>query len=176
MIRAAMLALPLCLVAAPAFAQKEPPKRPEAFEKLINCRAIADPAARLACYDTQVERLDTAEKNSEVVVLDKAEVKKARRGLFGFTIPDLGIFGGRKSEAADIEEITEIESTIKSAGINRAGKWSFVIEDGARWVQTDTANIRTPKVGMKIRIREAAMGSYFANIDDRPGVRVRREN
>ncbi len=176
MIRAATFALLLCLVVAPASAQKEPPKRPEAFEKLISCRAIADPAARLACYDTQVERLDTAEKNSEVVVLDKAEVKKARRGLFGFTIPDLGIFGGRKSEVDDIEKITEIESTIKSAGVNRAGKWSFIIEDGARWVQTDTANIRTPKVGMKIRIREAALGSYFANIDDRPGVRVRREN
>jgi hypothetical protein len=43
-------------------------------------------------------------------------------------------------------------------------------------VQTDVANIRTPKVGMKIRIREAAMGSYFANIEGRPGVRVRREN
>ncbi len=174
--RAAILSLPFYLIAAPALAQKEPPKRPEAFEKLVGCRTIADAAARLSCYDTQVERLDTAEKNSEVVVLDKAEVRKARRGLFGFTVPDLGIFGGRKSEAADKEEITEIESTIKSAGVNRAGKWTFVIEDGARWVQTDTANIRTPKVGMKIRIREAAMGSYFANIADRPGVRVRREN
>ena len=29
---------------------------------------------------------------------------------------------------------------------------------------------------MKIRIREAALGSYFANVDDRPGIRVRREN
>ena len=141
MIRIAALALPLSLIATPAFAQKEPPKRPEAFEKLVGCRAVADPGARLACYDAQVERLDAAERNSEVVVLDKAEVRKARRGLFGFAIPDLGIFGGRKSEAEDKEEITEIESTIKSAGINRAGKWSFVIEDGARWVQTDTARV-----------------------------------
>lgn len=176
MIRSAIIAVPLCLIAAPALAQKEPPKRPEAFEKLINCRAIADSTARLACYEAQVERLDTAEKNSEVVVLDKAEVRKARRGLFGFTVPDLGIFGGRKSEAEDNEEITQIESTIKWAGINRVGKWTFIIEDGARWVQTDTADIRIPKVGMKIRIREAAMGSYFANINDRPGIRVRRGN
>jgi hypothetical protein len=175
--RPTLIALPLLLTAAPAFAAKDPPKRPEVLDKLVSCRSIPDSAARLACYDTQVERLDQAEKNAEVVVLDKAEVKKARKGLFGFTIPDLGIFGGNKDGKDDpADEITEIESTLTSAGINRAGKWSFTIEDGARWVQTDTTSIRTPKVGMKVKIKKAALGSFFMNIAERPGFKVRREN
>jgi hypothetical protein len=175
--RPSLIALPLLLAGTPALAAKDPPKRPEVFDKLVSCRAIADGVARLACYDAQVERLDQAERNAEVVVLDKAEVKKARKGLFGFTIPDLGIFGGNKDGKDDpADEIKEIESTLKSAGINRSGKWSFTIEDGARWVQTDTTSIRTPKVGMKVKIKKAALGSFFMNINDRPGFKVRREN
>lgn len=175
--RFAFMSVPLLIAAAPAVAADPvAAKRPEVFEKLVACRAIADTAARLACYDAQVARLDEAESRKEVVVVDRAEVKKARKGLFGLTLPDLGgLFGGGDNDK-EAEALSEIESTIKSAALNKAGKWVLFIEDGARWVQTDTAVIRTPKPGMKIRIRRAAMGSFFANINDRTAIRVQREN
>jgi hypothetical protein len=169
------LAALLIAASAPALAADKEIKRPEVFDKLVGCRSIPDSAARLACYDAQVARLDEAAAKNEVVVVDRAEVRKARKGLFGLALPDLGgLFkGGGDNEA---EEITQIESTIKSVSQNQSGKYVFLLEDGARWVQSDTAGMRIPKPGMAIKIRKAAMGSYFANIADRPGFKVIRLN
>lgn len=159
----------------PAQAKNESAPRPVLFQKLIDCRTIADGTARLACYDAQVASLDEAESRNEVVVLDKAQAKKAHKGLFGLNLPDLGLFGGSKA-GQPVEQLDEIESVIRSASTNANGKWVLIIEDGAKWVQADTDSPRTPKAGMPIRIRRAALGSFFANIAGRPAIRVRREN
>jgi hypothetical protein len=51
------------------------------------------------------------------------------------------------------------------------------LEDGARWTQTDSTRVnRTPKAGMKARIRRAAMGSFFVNIDGQLAIRMKRLN
>lgn len=170
-------ALAACVGSSAALAAKDPPPRPALFQQLVDCRAIADDAARLACYDSQVAKLDEAERASDVVVVDRAEIKKARKGLFGLSLPDLGgLFGGRKDGKPEEEEITEIDSTVKAAAIGSGGKLTVVIADGARWVQTDTKAMRVPKSGTPVKIRKAAMGSYFMNIDDRPGIKVMRQN
>lgn len=156
-------------------AQDKKVPRASLFQKVIDCRAIADNAARLACYDAQVSALDQAETRREVVIVDQAEVRKARRGLFGLTLPDLGgLFGS--GEEGRKEEFTQIESTIKSVSTQGYGKWVFVIEDGARWVQTDSESIRMPKPGQPIRIRKASMGGFFANVNNQPAIRVIRTN
>jgi hypothetical protein len=159
------------MAASPVNAADEA-KRPEVFDKLMACRQIADGAARLACFDTQAARLEEAADKSEVVVVDRAEVRKARRGLFGLTLGDLGSLFGKNEP----EQITQIESTIRQVAKNGEGKYVFLLEDGARWAQTDRAAMRTPKPGMPIKIRKAAMGSYMANIADRTGFKVMRLN
>ena len=169
-----------CLIMAPAAlqAKDQAEPRPEIFRKLIDCRAIADSAARLACFEANVAKLDEAESRSEVVIVDKAQVKKAKRSLFGLTLPTLGIFGGGdddKSEAAKLEDET-IETTVKSAYVNGAGKVTVIIDDGAKWVQIDTREVRTPKPGQPIRIRRAALGSFLANLNGQIAIRMRREN
>ena len=169
-----------CLIIAPAtlHAKDQAEPRPEIFRKLIDCRAIADSAARLACFDTNVAKLDEAESRSEVVIVDKAQVKKAKRSLFGLTLPNLGIFGGgqdENSEAAKQEDET-IETTVKSAYVNSAGKVTVIIDDGSKWVQIDTREVRTPKPGQPIRIRRAALGSFLANLNGQIAIRMRREN
>jgi hypothetical protein len=73
-------------------------------------------------------------------------------------------------------EVNEIESIIASARVNPAGKLMLTLEDGARWVQIDSNKFRLPKAGLPVKIRRAAMGSFFANIDGRPAIRMRREN
>jgi hypothetical protein len=168
----ALAALPLC---GPAMAQEKTTPRSQLFQKVIDCRAIADNAARLACYDAQVSVLDQAEAKRDIVIVDRAEVRKARKGLFGLSLPDLGGLFGR-GEDVEKEEFTQIESTIKSASTQGYGKWVIVIEDGARWVQTDSESIRMPKPGQPIRIRKASMGGYFANINNQPAIRVLRTN
>ena len=55
------------------------------------------------------------------------------------------------------------------------GKWSLELEDGAVWVQTESATLgRRPKDGSTVEIRKAAMGSYFINIDGQRAIRAKR--
>ena len=179
---AAPIFLAVLLIAVPAAAADAPKQAPPAVvQKLLDCRALADAAARLACLDAGVAALAGAVENRDVLVADKEQVRAARRGLFGLALPSFNLFGADKDPEEKGEKkdergaLTEIEATITAARPTRAGGWRFVLDDGSVWLQTDTLSYRRdPKPGMKIRIKRAAMGSYLANIDDQKAVRMRR--
>lgn len=172
--RLCLFAVMLTAATAPAFAQETPRERPEALNRVINCRAIQPAEERLACYDREVAAFDTAESSNEVVVMDRQQVRRTRRTLFGLVLPDLGVFGDNNADPE--EAVAQIEATIQGANQNALGKWVITLEDGARWIQSDSRNLaRNPRNGMTIRIRRAAMGSYLANIDGQIAIRVRRE-
>jgi hypothetical protein len=169
---AASLVLIACAAAVPAAAKdKLPPAQPAQIRELYACRDIADPTARLACFDREVGELSTADQAREITFTDRETAKKARRGLFGFNFPKLGgIFGG------DEDEVKEIETTIRSASIDRSGKYTLVMEDDAVWVQIDTTRLpRQPKAGQKVKIKVATMGSYFASVDGGRSIRMKRD-
>lgn len=152
--------------------------RPAVFAELINCRKIADQNQRLACYDAQVAAIDEAEQRADLVVVDRAQIKSAKRSLFGLSLPDLNIFGRSKEGATNpVEEIEELQAVVKSASQGRDGRWIIILEDGARWRQNETKTlVRYPKAGSSITIRRAALGSYMASIDGQRATRVKREN
>ena len=157
------------VAAAPASAQEMPKTAtPKLFEDVVNCRAIQDSAQRLACYDRGVAALDTAQKSNELYVADKAAVKEARKGLFGFSLPKLKIFGDE-----DLGDLDELETTITAVSSGQRG-YIFTLADGARWMQTDKKYMDRPKVGSSIKIEKAALGSYLASINKKPGIRVER--
>jgi hypothetical protein len=165
------------LAAAGASAQQsqEPQARPQALTRLLDCRTIASEAERLACYDREVAAFETAEKAREVVVYDREQIRRTRRSLFGIVLPDLNIFGGRKDDGEQSEEVSQIEGTIRAVSQTGNSRYVFTIEDGARWVQIDDRELSaTPRAGQKVRIRRAAMGSYLANIGSNTAIRVRR--
>ena len=159
-----------------AAASGEEVQRPEVFEKLLGCRNVKDSTERLLCFDKQVAEMDAAASKAELVVVDRGQIRKTRRSLFGLNLPNLGIFGGGDAERREAEAFTEIESTISSARIS-GYRWLVVLEDGARWIQIDSKSLtRDPKAGQKIRIRKAALGSFLANIDGQTAIRMHREN
>lgn len=172
MIRPTSALAGLCLVAATApLAAKDkavdgPP--PAVFQAVLDCKAQADPAERLACFDKAVGALDAARAANDLVVTDRATVREAKRGLFGLSLPSLKLFGDSKDE-----EVTEIEGKIAAVRTANDGMPVFTLADGARWKQTDGRNTY-PKAGSTIRIRKAALGSFMANIDGQSGVRVTR--
>ncbi|WP_310476379.1 hypothetical protein [Sandarakinorhabdus sp.] len=178
----ATAALSALMIAAPVLAADKPKNAPPAVvQKLLDCRALTDAAARLACLDAGVSALASAVESRDVLVADKEEVKKARRGLFGLALPTFNLFGADKDEVAEGEKkdergaLTEIEAIITAARPSRTAGWRFVLDDGSTWLQTDSLGFRhDPKPGMKIRIRRAAMGSYLANVEGQTAVRVKR--
>lgn len=160
----------VALASPPAFAQAADSRLPPAYQKLIDCRAIAEADRRLACFDQAVSAFAAAEKSKELVVFDRVDVRKTQRSLFGLTLPDLNIFGDSSDDAQK-----EIATSIKTAWQNPNGKWAFELPDGARWVQIDSRNLaRDPRSGQSLRLRRGAMGSYLANVDDQIAIRVRR--
>lgn len=150
------------------------PPPPAAFQKAVQCRTVASPEERLACYDREIAVLEAAEAANEIRVVDRDQVQKTRRGLFGFVLPDINIFGGGKDDGS--EAVDEIDSTIRAVSQDGRGRYTFVLEDGARWQQLDTRELNTPRVGQPIRIRRAAMGSFLANVNKQVAIRIRRVN
>lgn len=146
------------------------------IKALRECQAKTDAAARLACYDTAVGTMLSASSDGEMRVVDKAEVRETRRKLFGFALPDLGIFGGKsdKEDAAQAEEFVALQTTI--AGV-RSVKGTYVLTtaEGAEWQLDEVpARLMKPKAGQPLEIRAGAFSSYFLRIDGQKGVKGRR--
>ncbi len=160
------------MIAATASAQVANTERPAALKRLTDCRSIADQAQRLACYDREVAAVDTAEARKDLVVVDREQLKKTRKTLFGLTLPNLSVFGDDSPEG---EGTSRIEGKIKTVSQTPYGKWIFDLEDGARWAQTDSKDLPIfPKPGHEIKIRKAAVGSYLANVNGQVAIRVQR--
>ena len=147
---------------------------PNALKPLLQCRSVADSAARLACYDGQADQLKRATDSSDIMVVDKADVQKARRSVFGLSLPSLSFLD--RDEKGKAVELTQIDGKIAGVSPAANGKWRFVLDDGSRWIQIEPHDfVRDPKSGMSIKIRKAAVGSYLANLDGQIAVRVERE-
>jgi hypothetical protein len=141
---------------------------PPIYQAVLDCKSIADSAERLACYDLTVESMAAASTKRELVVMERSTIKQAEKGLFGLSLPNIKIFGGNDDDA-----VTEIESTISSVRRDANDALIITIADGARWRQIDSQP-QMAKVGDKIKIRKAALGSFFANINDRSGFKMSR--
>ena len=146
---------------------------PAIYTELIACKDIAQTTARLACYDEKVTALQTAQSTNQVVIADREQVREARRGLFGLSLPRIKLFDGDGDEG---DEIESIDGIIQSARTTRGGKWLIQLEDGAVWQQTDPARstMRRPKSGDAIVIERAALGSFLAKVNDGRGFKVKR--
>jgi hypothetical protein len=151
------------------------------LEPFARCRAIAAAQERLACFDAAARGLESAVQSKEITIVDRQEVRKARRSLFGFTLPRIGLFDGVDREerdgsdkVAEREEIKEIETTIASARSVANGRVEFHVADGdAVWTTTDPMAF-PPKAGDKVRIRRGALGNYFIAVAGQRSVRGMR--
>lgn len=163
---AGVIALPAAAAATqPESAQRDAP--PQVYSRVAACQAIREDAARLACFDREVAAFAQAQASREVVVVDRAAVQRTRRSLFGLSLPDVGrLFGD-----GDEEEIT---GTIAQARGDAIGLYTFALEGGAVWVQTEGRLPRPPRPGHPVRIRRGILGSYLANIDGQRAIRVIR--
>ena len=158
---------------AAALAKDEPPKRSALLDDLITCRTMTDTTAKLACYDEKVDQIDLAQRNNELIVADEADIQEARKGLFGFSLPKIRLFGG--SGDNDSDDIKEIESVITSARQVGYGTWILGLEDGSKWQQVgDRKLVLSPKSGSKVRIKKGAITNYWANIDGQRAIGVKR--
>lgn len=145
---------------------------PALFTELISCKTIVEPEQRLACFDAKVAALETAQSSNQLVIADREQVREARRGLFGLSLPRIKIFDGDSEEGDNVDKI---DAKISSARKLRGGKWLIVLDDGALWQQTEVKNImRAPEPEDSIEIKRGSLGSFFAKVNGGRAFKVKR--
>jgi hypothetical protein len=173
----ATLAGVLASISAPALAKDEgkPPETPKIVRDLLDCRAIVDSAARLACFDATAAAFDNAAQSREIVIADKEQVRSARRGLFGFATPIGKLFGFGGDDDSGDEAINRVDTTVKEVRQSRDGNLKLVFAEGGTWELNDRTSFPlTPRVGDKATIRRGSLGSYFVSVDGMAGLKFRR--
>lgn len=174
MMRVLLLAAPAGLLAlTPAAAAREPKQTAVSapVQRLLACRSVVDPTARVQCFDREALAVDQAIRQSQLVVIDRAAANATRRSLFGFGTPNLGnLFGN------DQDQVKEIQSIVARATYRGlADGWTITLADGSVWAQSDDSPIAlAPRKGDKIVVRRGALGSYSLSVSGQPGVKVRR--
>ncbi|MGQ7828433.1 hypothetical protein [Altererythrobacter sp. Z27] len=160
------LAIGFLLLANPASAQ-DSSAQDRYLDELRACQAIADDSARLACFDKSVGAIVAATQSGEVQVVEKEQLEKTRRGMFGFTLPKLGLFSGK-------DDLELLQSTITRVRGIRDG-WIITIEEGSVWQMSNVpSRLSAPQVGDSVEFKKASLGSYFIRIDGQMGVKGRR--
>jgi len=149
-----------------------PQERAQTLAQVTACRTIANNTARLSCYDNAVSALDSAERQGEVVVMDRAQIGEARRQLFGFELPAMPRIFGPEGAA----DINSLETTLQGATQASNNHWVFRLADGGVWRQIDSERVRFQnRPGQPVRIRKASLGSFLLTVGDSRAVRVRRQ-
>ena len=148
----------------------EDTKPPEVFTQLIECRVLSDAGARLACYDVRSGQLQAAQEKHDIVVIDRAAMQDAKKGLFGLSLPKLRLFG-----SGGENDIAQLDGTVETASQYDYGRWRLTLSDGSVWDQIDTEVMAIdPRNGSKVVIKRASMGGFKASVNGQPAVRVRR--
>jgi hypothetical protein len=162
-------------LAAPVQAAPAVPPVAKQVGDLQACRAISDAATRLACYDRAVDALSAAAASQDVVIVERSEVRKARKGLFGFTLPRIGFLAGRDDNPEDRSDADRLETKIVDSRALAYGKWQFTVESGAVWETVETSlGFDDPLPGRTVILEKGSLGSYFAKVGKGRRVQARR--
>lgn len=160
------------LLSSAAVAAKPKPSESPLLRNLTDCRRLTDDAARLRCFDAAAAALTDAAGSGKVVVVEREDVRRVRRSLFGFSLPRVPFFSGDDS-ADDAQE--EITAKIAAAGSLGYDKYQIRLEDGALWQTTEGSSaIDAPKAGDTVVIKRGPLGSYMMRIAGQRAVRAKR--
>ena len=158
------LACALALLATPAVAQTSGSSGAAVIDAVKACRTIAVADQRLACFDKATAALDSAIQAHDITVMDKQEVRRTRRSLFGFDVPNIPLFGGGAAKADTAPEFTELDTIITAIRPLGYDKFDITTTEGAVWRNTDALDF-PPKAGAKMHIKKGAIGNYFMKFD-----------
>ncbi len=158
------------LLPAQALAQEqESSTTSEWLNGLEQCRDILAAESRLACFDEEVAEILKATEAGEVQIVDGEDLRKTRRGLFGFSLPKSGIFGGGADELE-----RKMQSEITSLRRIDSDSWVITIAEGSVWRVENAHRGFKPRVGAPVELERAAMGSYWVRVDGQIGAKGRR--
>lgn len=153
-------------ILAAAVALAADPGPSSAADAVEACRRIDEGTARLACFDRAAAAFAEARARKDLIVMDRAEVRRTKRGLFGFSLPSLKLFGGD-----DDDPVQQLDAKIQGAAPYGYGFYMLTLDDGSQWETTDRVNGFSPRRGDAIRIKYGAFGYRASSLGSTISVR-----
>jgi len=154
----------------------------EPLAHLLACRALADPAARLACFDRESATLDARSvvANSAQAALPAAGAPpavaaapapdaKRQFGLPERTVMSEEVAAGRRAADAMM-----IEARLASVSSGANGHAVFVLDNDQVWRQLANGDDLLARPGDTVTISRAALGSYWLKTASGRGCKVSR--
>jgi len=143
------------------------------LDGLRKCRSLAGDSERAACYDGSVSALLGAVDAGDVRLVDREEVRKSRRQLFGTSAPELDILKGTGKDEEESSDL--LETTITSAVKTGLASWRFTTAEGAVWEINNPPRKLAPIMpGDRVVFKKASLGFFFIRINGQIGVKGRR--
>ncbi len=161
------------LAGSSAAAKDKPLPKSPLIDAISQCRAIGDAGQRLACFDKASGDLLQATEKGDISVVDRGQLREARRSLFGFNMPRLPFFSGDRSADDVSDTISSKVTSVRSAGYNR---YHVRIEQGGALWETLEAytSFNPPSPGETVEIKRGPLGSYMLRFGRQRGVKGKR--
>ena len=156
LIMLAGLALPIAALAA------DKPSTSKLMDELGACRAITGATERLACFDAASDRLITARKKGDLLVLDRGVVVERKKARFGLAMTDGAVFGGGIEDQAT--EVKEVETTVSQVVEATASRYHIAMANGMVWETTEPLRY-SPKIGAKAVLSAGLLGAFKLKTD-----------
>lgn len=151
----------LALLAAPAGAKTREPDAapPPVFQAVLNCKAVADPAERLACFDRTVGAMATARDTQDLVIADRATINATRQEQFGLA---------DKPAEANGEPL---QAKIAAVTFNAAnGTALLTLDNGQVWRTTSNGTLTSRlRADQTVTITASGLFGFRLRIDGRTG-------
>lgn len=139
------------------------------------CRTVpAD--QRLACYERTTGPLIAARDARQIRVVDRETVQRAKRSLFGFSLPHLNLFGtGKEDPRADSDtDVKQITAVVTAVQPYSHGMWVFSLAEGGVWQSISESPNFEPRKGDTVTIKAGVLGHYTARVGNGRAVDVKR--
>lgn len=122
---------------------------------LTLCSIISSDDARLICFDKLTpNRAKQSIVASTVVVPSTVDSKSAeQKQVDDFAKAHLKKTKDKEAPSSIVATVSKVEQLLR-------GQWVVYLENGQKWQQTDTTNIKL-NVGSKVRLNKAAMGAIY---------------
>ncbi len=172
---ATMLIACAALMPRAASAQNAEGRGDALVSAIAACRAVAVDQ-RLACYEQTTTTLIAARDARQIRIVDRETVQRAKRSLFGFSLPHLNLFGTGKEDPraesdTDVKQITGTVTAVQSASY---GMWVFSLAGDGVWQSISESPTFEPRKGDTITIKAGVLGHYIARIGNGRSVDVKR--
>ncbi|MXP25257.1 hypothetical protein GRI39_04255 [Altererythrobacter indicus] len=163
----------LTLASSPAIGQMTDR---EVLSILRECAKVADPTARLACFDNNLRSGPSStamQQHPKASPADTPPIHNQRSVSEGFGANDVRHPDRFAKPPADQQSLT---ARVASVSKREPGIYLVTLEGGAQWLFSESVpfSFNPPRKGSQVSINKASLGSYLMSVGKQSAVRVKR--